>query len=207
MSAVCAIIAALLMIGASGWMCYRIWTRKDPPLPITTWIIFSLVVPAVALAAVLQTGLWRWGNAQTVVDSVSVACVLGFMLWTKHYRFGMTKLELWTNLSCIAMAGVAMSYWYLTSDHHYASLALQSVMVVSYVPLWCELSTAKTNPYRYGFWFALMALSVISFYPAYRVLVEKDESAQLWYAGRATGSTLSVLLLMWRLDRRERNAK
>jgi hypothetical protein len=80
MSALCAIIAALLMMGASGWCCYRITTREDTPLPLTTWLIFSLVVPAVALAAALQTGLYQWGNAQMVVDAVSVACVLG-VLW------------------------------------------------------------------------------------------------------------------------------
>ncbi len=207
MRAAFAIIAMFLMVGASGWCCYRIWSKKDPPLPITTWLIFSMVVPAVALAAVLQTGIERWGNAQAVVDAMSVVCVLGFMLGTGHYRIGVSALERRVNILCVVLAILVVVYWSCTSAHHYANLALQGVMVVSYIPLWFELLTAKRNPYRFGFWFTLFILSVISFEPAYEDWSENGETMQLWYAGRATVSTLSVLFLMRRLVRREqRNA-
>jgi hypothetical protein len=203
MSALCAIIAALLMMGASGWCCYRITTREDTPLPLTTWLIFSLVVPAVALAAALQTGLYQWGNAQMVVDAVSVACVLGVMLRTGHYRWALSRWERRSNIASVVLAVVAVIYWVATGGHHYANLTLQGVMVVSYVPVWIELATARRNPYRFGFWLSLAGLSVISFQPAYEVWTQRHESAALWYAGRATACTVSVLLLMWRLRRKE----
>ena len=206
MTALCAIVAALLMVAASGWCCWRIKTRQDPPLPLTTWLIFSLVVPAVALAAVLSTGFSEWGNVQTFVDALSVACVLGFMLGTGHYRWAMSRPERYSNLACIALAAVTVIYWLRTSVHHNANLALQGVMVLSYIPLWWELLTAQRNPYRFAFWFTLFALSIISFYPAHEVFRKTGESAQLWYAVRATASTASVLLLMWRLHRKEHRA-
>lgn len=203
MTALCAIVAGLLMMGASGWCCYRITTRKDTPLPLTTWLIFGLVVPAVALAAVLQTGLGQWGNAQMLVDAVSVACVLVVMLKTGHYRWALSLWERRSNIASVVLAFTAVIYWVATGGHHYANLALQGVMVLSYVPVWIELATAKRNPYRFAFWGALVVLSVISFQPAYEVWKQKHESASLWYAGRATACTVSVLLLMWRLRHKE----
>ena len=103
------IVAALLMVGASWWMCHRIRTREDPPLPITTWIIFSLVVPAVALAAVLKRDDIHLVDVSTPNDS--------------HAPLSISALKAGKHVLCekpITVAGVWAKPSFVTSSRRYS---------------------------------------------------------------------------------------
>lgn len=187
---VAAVIASTLFVGIR-YTTLIIRQRIRPALAM--WVFFFVAV-AGSLATYLAEGdHGPWDNILNTADLLLVGWVAG-VIWifgdrsTRFTRF---------DLGCTGAVLVILGGWALTRSHLLANLAIQSILVIAYLPVVRRLSAARENTESFSAWIAMMVA------PFFALLSSEGLLASV-YAIRAIVCTSVLLALMTRTELRVR---
>ncbi len=189
---IAAIVASLLSFFLSFIYCYFIWRDQIEPV-MTTWLLFCVSV---------SLSFWTYwasekhsliGNIGNLIDMVLVWSILFAIVFLgKADRFNFNSVE----IGCLIASGIILIYWRRSRKHIQANIALQTIMVIAYAPLFYKLWFATQNPELVMFWALGCVTSCFALVPAF---IDRDKLAVL-YSMRALIMSLFVLLLIYRIS-------
>lgn len=91
---------------------------------------------------------------------------------------------------------VVLIFWSFTKDQFTAYVLLQVSVLIGYIPVCKRLWNAKENKDSFILWGAIFLSSCVASYAAY----EKDDLQSWINIIRSVGSTLLVVVLMFRIE-------
>ncbi len=187
--------ASIIMMIGSFWYCYQIMREEVQPPP-STFIILSFTFP-LAFYMYAQKSEWSFTaniGLTTAVLSVWVigACLIGKLLYQRRLRVELSKFQRLTIYASL----VIVLFWFITKDHITAYLLLQISALIGYITVYKKLWSAKKNSDSLVFWSSLFLSALVASYAAY----ERNDTQSWIYIIRAVPSTLIVVLLMLRIE-------
>lgn len=195
-------IAAITMMAGSFWYCYQILRGEVQPPP-ATFIIVSFTFP-LAFYMYTKTPGWSFtaniGLTTAIASSWVVAAVLlGKLTIEKRLQVELTIFQKIT----ITLAFLVLAFWFITKDQLTAYVLLQISALIGYIPVIKKLWKAERNHDSIIFWGSLFFSSLVASYAAY----ERNDVQSWIYIGRAIPSTLIVMILMVRIEYKQRTAR
>ena len=160
---------------------------------------------ALSLWMYLESKEHNWvANIGNVFDPIMCWAAVLVLVYCSRQRWGRVVFDFDSvHLACFVLAGIIIVYWALTSSAFLANLALQTVIVVGYVPTWRKLWLAPHNTEPVKVWLIFLFGSLVSLIPAWA----GDNTLAKVYAVRATICTLILFFFMIRAELREPEEK
>jgi len=190
------------MLTGSIWYCYLILQEKVQPPP-ATFIILSLTFP-LAFYMYAQKPNWSFTANIGLTTAIASTWIIGVVLLTKLSFQKRLHIELnpFQRITILASV-VILSFWFITKDHFTAYLLLQISALIGYIPVYRKLWIARKNPDSLLFWLSIFFSNCVATYAAY----EKDDLESWIYIIRAIPSTAIVVLLMVRIEYKNKALK
>ena len=190
-------IGAVVAINAVIGIRYIWLIRKGRISPaLAMWVFFTIAVVG-SLMTFLANG--DYGLLDNILNTADVALVglvaVAIALWgdrsTRFNRF---------DLGCLAAVGAILIAWTVTRAHVAAHAAIQSILVIAYLPVVRRLWRSNRNTESFTMWIGLLVAPMFS-------LLSSEGTLATVYAVRAIVSTALLLGLMIRAEIRERAAQ
>ena len=194
--------ASIIMMAGSFWYCYQILREEVHPPP-ATFIILSFTFP-LAFYMYAQNPSWSFTANIGLTTAVASVWVVGAFLITKLSV--QKKLRIEVNLFqriTILVSFLILAFWFVTKDQLTAYVLLQISALISYIPVIRNLWKAEKNRDSIVFWGSLFLSTCVASYAAY----ERDDVQSWIYIIRAIPSTLVVVLLMLRVELRQKASR
>jgi hypothetical protein len=187
------IVSSINIIILSRYV-YLLYHKKISP-SLAMWTFFSLAVGISLLTYFAEGKHSISDNILNFTDLILVASVsVAILIWgdgsTRFNRFDMGCL--------IAVAGIIV-FWILSGNHVVTNYSVQSIMVISYFPVLGRMFNQKKNTEAFSPWIMMLLAAGISLFAS------KGWLASV-YAIRAVVCTGALLLLMVRIELRNRNS-
>ncbi len=187
--------ASIIMMVGSFWYCYQILREKVHPPP-ATFIILSFTFP-LAFYMYTQNPGWSFtANIGLTTSIASVWVVAAFLLTKLSFQ---KKLHIEVNLFqriTILVSLLILVFWFITKDQLISYVLLQVSALIGYIPVIKNLWKAERNRDSIIFWGSLFLSTCVASYAAY----ERNDVQSWIYIARAIPSTMTVLLLMNRIE-------
>ena len=187
------------MMMGSFWYCYQILKGVVSPPP-ATFIILSFTFPF-GFYMYAQSPHWSFATNIGLTSAVLSVWTVGSVLITKLLL--QKKLHLEVNVFqrwVIFIALVVLIFWFVTKDQLTSYVILQVSALLSYIPVYKNLYKADKNKDSLVFWSTLFLSTCVAAYAAY----EKNDMQSWIYIGRAVPSSLGVVILMLKIDLRNK---
>jgi hypothetical protein len=157
------------------------------------WTFFSLAVGISLLTWFAEGGYNISDNILNFTDLILVVSVsVAILIWgdnsTRFNKFDMGCL--------IAVIGI-IAFWALSGNHVIANYSVQSIMVISYFPVFGRMVNQQKNTEAFSVWIMMLVAAGISLFAS------KGWLASV-YAIRAVICTGALLLMMVRIELRNR---
>lgn len=191
--------ASVILMAGSFWYCYQILREEVHPPP-ATFIILSFTFP---LALYLYTQKPDWSFSANIGLTVGVVSVWVVSVFLIAKLFIQKKLSIEVNLFqriTILVSLIILLFWFITKDQLTAYILLQISALVSYIPVIKNLWNAEKNRDSIMFWGSLFLSTCVASYAAY----ERNDIQSWIYIIRAIPSTMVVLLMMIRIELRQK---
>lgn len=191
-------ISAIIMMLGSIWYCYLILKNKVQPPP-ATFIILSFTFP-LAFYMYAQKPGWSYTaniGLTTAIASVWLVAIflIGKLLYERRLHIEVNKFQRAT----IIASALIIGFWFISKDQLTSYILLQVSALISYIPVVKNLSKAEKNKDSLIFWISLFLSTCVACYAAY----ERNDLQSWIYIGRALPSTLTVVILMIRIEIRK----
>ncbi len=167
---------------------YLLYHKRIKP-SLAMWVFFSTAV-GISLFSHLSYGDYTISdNILNFADFILVVAVsIAILIWgDQSTRFN--KFDLF----CLAAVGMIVLFWAVSQNHVITNIAVQSIMVISYIPVIKRMVSMKQNTEAFSVWIALMLAPILSLF------VIKGLLAYL-YTVRALICTATLLILMLRIE-------
>jgi hypothetical protein len=156
---------------------------------LAMWVFFTIAVIGSLLTYLGEGRFGLLDNILNTTDALLVSSIaLAVHLWgdstTKFNRF---------DLACLAAVIAIVIIWVGSRQHAFTHMAIQGILVISYVPVIRRLWSTRRNSESYFVW-TLMMLA-----PAFSLLSSEGTLATI-YAVRAMFSAAVLMILMGRCD-------
>lgn len=181
---------------------YLVGMKKGTVRPIlATWLLFSLATVMSVITDYRESGIHDLlANSFNIVDTLACLVVLTILLVFKKYQRGtFTTFE----KICLYAVGIVFIAWLISGQNIVAHLAIQAILLVGYIPTWVHLWRTRKNTESLGMWFFDFAASAIGLIAP----IQQGALLPIIYGVRATLSTLVVIILVFRLEYRNRKTK
>lgn len=192
-----ALAVALLMGWATVRYLKKIKTRDAKP-SLVTWMLFLVGILVSFLTFQTTPNASIVSNITNTVDLLMATAVLGVL--TRYGGKEQWRFE-WVDLGCLVGAVAILGYWLGHREAFLsAHLTIQAIFIIAYVPMVRKLWRADRNIEDFVFWSMACLASALG-----TVLAITDEKLMpAVYAGRSTTFTALALILMLRLERKQR---
>ena len=189
-------ISAVVTINLLIGLRYVWLLRKKKISPaLAMWVFFTIATVG-SLLTYLGEGLYSpLDNALNTADILLVAGVAVAILIYGDRSSRFTRFD----LGCLAAVLGIVVVWAFTRKHVIAHSAIQAILVIAYFPVVRRMWTTNRNTESFSMWIGLMLA------PVFSLLSSKGVLATV-YAVRAMVCTGALLLLMIRLEWKERHA-
>lgn len=153
------------------------------------WTFFTLAVGISLVTYFAESAHPLSDNILNVTDFVLVVSVsVAIWLWgdqaTRFNRF---------DLGCLFSVAAIIVFWMFSGNHVLTNYAVQSIMVISYLPVFARMAKQKKNTEAFSVWILMLVAAGISLFAS------KGWLASV-YAIRAIVCTGTLLLLMLRVE-------
>lgn len=187
------------------WKNYRlIITHKKQP-SIATWLLFVLAVNISFVSYLFTENLTLQSlidNANNVVDVPTTWIILLTLFFVQKQKRKGINFGIIDYLCLGATAGILI-FWITTQKHLETNLATQLILTIAYAPTFKNLWVAKKNPESFWVWATILTASIIFLYLG----IQSNKIIPGVYAFRSTTLVFILLLLMGRLEWRNRKTK
>lgn len=202
--AVAVFISAFLNLGSA--FVYAYWTWRGRTQSATaTWILLLMMA---------SFGTWMYwtspshsltGNVSFLAGGVNVVIIFMTVIATR-VRDGTIRQVVFEPVQRICLVGGAIitGAWLVTDREHtlVSYVLVQLLGVMAYIATMRRLWRFTNTTEPYSLWVAAFVGCLSALYPA----IEKHDVYAWIYLGRATPSTLGMIVLLWRIKRRMRVA-
>ena len=167
---------------------YFLYAKRISP-SLAMWTFFSLAVGISLLTYFAEGSYSISDNILNFTDlilvvSVTVAILIRGDSSTRFNRFDVACL--------LAVSGIIV-FWFISDNHIVTNYSVQSIMVISYFPVFGRMLTQKKNTEAFSVWIRMLVAAGISLFAS------KGRLASV-YAIRAVICTGALLLLMIRIE-------
>ena len=173
---------------------YLLYHKRISP-SLAMWTFFSLAVGISLFTYFAESHHNISDNILNFTDLILVVSVsVAILVWgdksTRFNRF---------DVGCLLAVMAILVFWIISSNHVVTNYAVQSIMVISYFPVYARMSSQKQNTEAFSVWMMMMAVAGISLFASEGRLASV-------YAIRAIICTGTLLLLMLRIELKARKA-
>ncbi len=160
---------------------------------LAMWVFFTIAVIGSLLT---YLGEGRFGLLDNILNTTDVLLVSSIAVATHLWGDSTTKFNRF-DLACLAVVVAIVIFWIGSREHTFTHIAIQGILVISYLPVIRRLWRTRRNAESYFVW-TLMMLA-----PAFSLLSSRGTLATI-YAVRAMVSAAVLMILMARCDRSQR---
>ena len=186
-----AVVTINLLIGLRYvWLLRR---KKISPA-LAMWVFFTIATVGSLLT---YLGEGQFGLLDNILNTADILLVAGVAVAILLYGDRSTRFTRF-DLGCLGAVLVIIAVWAITQEHVIAHSAIQAILVIAYFPVVRRMWTTNRNTESFSMWIGLMLA------PVFSLLSSKGLLATV-YAVRAIACTGALLLLMIRLEWKERH--
>ena len=173
---------------------YLLYHKRISP-SLAMWTFFSLAVGISLFPYFAESHHNTSDNILNFTDLILVVSVsVAILVWgdksTRFNRF---------DVGCLLAVMSILVFWIISSNHVVTNYAVQSIMVISYFPVYARMTSQKQNTEAFSVWMMMMAVAGISLFASEGRLASV-------YAIRAIICTGALLLLMLRIELKARKS-
>jgi hypothetical protein len=172
---------------------YLLYHKKISP-SLAMWTFFSLAVGISLITYFAESKHNISDNILNFTDLILVVSVsIAILIWgdisTRFNQF---------DIGCLLAVLAIIAFWAISKNHVITNYSVQSIMVISYFPVLGRMLSQKKNTEAFSPWIMMLIAAGISLFASNGWLASV-------YAIRAVFCTGALLLLMVRIEIRERN--
>jgi len=188
-------ISAVVTINLLIGLRYVWLLRKKKISPaLAMWVFFTIATVGSLLT---YLGEGQFGLLDNILNTADIVLVAGVAVAILLYGDRSTRFTRF-DLGCLGAVLVIIAVWAITQEHVIAHSAIQAILVIAYFPVVRRMWTTNRNTESFSMWIGLMLA------PVFSLLSSKGVLATV-YAVRAIACTGALLLLMIRLEWKERH--
>ena len=188
-------ISAVVTINLLIGLRYVWLLRKKKISPaLAMWVFFTIATVGSLLT---YLGEGQFGLLDNILNTADIVLVAGVAVAILLYGDRSTRFTRF-DLGCLGAVLVIIAVWAITQEHVIAHSAIQAILVIAYFPVVRRMWTTNRNTESFSMWIGLMLA------PVFSLLSSKGLLATV-YAVRAIACTGALLLLMIRLEWKERH--
>jgi len=188
-------ISAVVTINLLIGLRYVWLLRKKKISPaLAMWVFFTIATVGSLLT---YLGEGQFGLLDNILNTADILLVAGVAVAILIYGDRSTRFTRF-DLGCLGAVLGIIAVWAITQEHVIAHSAIQAILVIAYFPVVRRMWTTNRNTESFSMWIGLMLA------PVFSLLSSKGLLATV-YAVRAIACTGALLLLMIRLEWKERH--
>ena len=196
------VVATVILYTASAIDYVRLtWQRRINPVP-ATWILMLITISLSTWMYMQSPNHSFAGNIGNTAALLNLSMIFAGVA-ARHFRdrtwqVAFNRLQ----KSCLLLGALIVVFWWFYRDGWVSYILTQTLALVAYPPTVVRLWKAERTTEPVFVWLAVLLACLTALYPA---IVMQDKLAWI-YLARAIPSTTIVLLLIFRLKRREKLA-
>jgi hypothetical protein len=186
---------AIINLVITAYYCILLYKKRTKPA-LAMWVFFSIAV-SMSLVTYLADGNFSiWDNILNATDVVLALTVSIAILIFGDNTSRFTAFD----KGCLIAVFVIIGFWIITQNHLTTNLAIQSILVIAYLPVIKRLLTSKSNTESFSVWILMLIAPFIALQSSKGIMASI-------YSWRAIVCVSLLLLLMLRIEMNSRKQK
>jgi len=190
---IAAVVTTNVLIGIR--YCWLISKRRISPA-LAMWVFFTIATVGSLLTYLAEGDYSLLDNILNTADIVLVGSVA---IWIALFGGRRTRFDRF-ELGCLAAVLIIVVVWVVTRQHVVAHSAIQTILVIAYVPVVRRMWTSNRNTESFFMWIGLLLAPIFS-------LLSSEGTLATVYAVRAIVCTSALIALMIRAEWKARRAR
>jgi hypothetical protein len=190
---IAAVVTTNVLIGIR--YCWLISKRRISPA-LAMWVFFTIATVGSLLTYLAEGDYSLLDNILNTADIVLVGSVA---IWIALFGGRRTRFDRF-ELGCLAAVLIIVVVWAATRQHVVAHSAIQTILVIAYVPVVRRMWTSNRNTESFFMWIGLLLAPIFS-------LLSSEGALATVYAVRAIVCTSALMALMIRAEWKARRAR